>query len=83
VSVSGRSGFRHSRLCTNRLTQLEHRILSLYATGLRRAQIGARVGLSEHTISHYLTIAKEKLGADTLVQAAVLALVHTGREDML
>jgi DNA-binding CsgD family transcriptional regulator len=74
MSVRRRSGFHHPRRRACRLTELEQRILRLYAAGMNRAQIGSRVGFSERTISHYLTIAKEKLGADTLVQAAVLAL---------
>ncbi len=83
MSAGRRSGFHHSRSWSTRLTQLEQRILHLYANGLSRSQIGSHVGLSERTISHYLTIAKEKLGANTLVHAAVLALADRGMSDVL
>jgi DNA-binding NarL/FixJ family response regulator len=68
-----RSGY-HRADTTCRITPLEDRVLQLYAAGLNRAQIGERVGLSERTVGHYLTVVKEKLGATTLVQAAVLVL---------
>jgi DNA-binding CsgD family transcriptional regulator len=45
---------------------------------MNRRQIGAHFGLSERTVGHYLTVAKEKLGAETLVHAAVLSLAETG-----
>lgn len=54
------------------LTPLEHRILLAYANGACRAEIGRYVGLSEHTVSNYLTVAKEKLGARSLAHAAYL-----------
>jgi DNA-binding NarL/FixJ family response regulator len=61
------------------MTERESRVLELYAMGLNRLQIGERVGLSERTVGHYLTVAKEKLGASTLVQAVVLALRDGGK----
>ena len=54
------------------LTPLELRILLAYANGAGRAEIGQYVGLSEHTVSNYLTVAKEKLGARSLAHAAYL-----------
>jgi DNA-binding NarL/FixJ family response regulator len=73
-----RSGYHHADARSCRITERENRVLELYAMGLNRIQIGQRVGLSERTVGHYLTIAKEKLGASTLVQAVVLALRDAG-----
>ena len=60
------------RRCQPGLTPLEFRILLAYANGACRAEIGRHVGLSEHTVSNYLTVAKEKLGARSLAHAAFL-----------
>lgn len=54
------------------LTAFEYRILSLRTTGLSRLQIAKELGRSPQTISNALTIAKEKLGAQTLMEAARL-----------
>jgi DNA-binding CsgD family transcriptional regulator len=59
------------------LTAFEHRILTLRTAGLSRVQIARQLGRSPQTISNSLTIAKEKLGASTLMEAARLLL--TGR----
>ncbi len=69
-----RSGYHRDPARACRITELESRVLWLYARGLNRAQIGTRVGLSERTVGHYLTVAKEKLGASTLVHAVVIAM---------
>jgi DNA-binding CsgD family transcriptional regulator len=74
MNTARRSGYHHGRVRRSGLTDVERQVLCYYAAGMNRAQIGARVGLSERTVSHYLTIAKEKLGANTLVQAAIIVL---------
>jgi DNA-binding CsgD family transcriptional regulator len=73
MNAARRSGYHHQRVQRCGLTDVERQILNYYARGMNRSQIGARVGLSERTVSHYLTIAKEKLGANPLVQATVWA----------
>jgi DNA-binding NarL/FixJ family response regulator len=78
VICERRSGYHHTDSWSCRITDRESRVLELYAMGLNRVQIGQRVGLSERTVGRYLTIAKEKLGASTLVQAVVLALRDSG-----
>jgi DNA-binding NarL/FixJ family response regulator len=78
VIVRTRDGYHHARAPAAGLTELERRVLHAYAHGMNRRQIGAHFGLSERTVGHYLTVAKEKLGADTLVHAAVLSLAETG-----
>jgi len=77
VTSRTRDGYHHARSLACGLTELERRVLEAYALGMNRRQIGARLGLSERTIGHYLTVAKEKLGAETLVHAAVLSLAQT------
>lgn len=62
---------------TCQLTAFEHRILLLRSRGMTRQQIAAEVKRSPQTISNCLTVAKEKLGADTLMEAALLMLGAT------
>jgi DNA-binding CsgD family transcriptional regulator len=76
VNARVRDGYHHAQAYG--LTELERRVLHAYAHGMSRARIGAHFGLSERTVGRYLTVAKEKLGADTLVHAVVLSLA--GRE---
>jgi DNA-binding NarL/FixJ family response regulator len=54
------------------LTAFERRLLELMASGLNRTEIARAVHRSPQTISNCLTVAKEKLGARSLTQAAVL-----------
>lgn len=56
-------------LVPGNLTPFELRLLELRARGLDRNQIGHLLDRSPHTISNSLTIAKEKLGARTLLEA--------------
>jgi len=72
VNARTRDGYHHAQACG--LTELERHVLHAYAHGMSRHRIGAHFGLSERTVGRYLTVAKEKLGADTLVHAAVLSL---------
>jgi DNA-binding NarL/FixJ family response regulator len=53
------------------LTPFERRILRMRAEGLSRSEIAFRLGRSPQTISNTLTVAKEKLGARSVIQAAV------------
>jgi DNA-binding NarL/FixJ family response regulator len=78
VIARARDGYHHARAAACALTELERRVLHAYAHGMNRRRIGAHFGLSERTVGHYLTVAKEKLGAETLVHAAVLSLAETG-----
>jgi DNA-binding CsgD family transcriptional regulator len=65
------SGVRSTALFgIDSLTHSEFVALEYLAAGLTRGEIAARMRLSPHTVSHHLTIAKEKLGARSLVQAA-------------
>jgi len=54
------------------LSAFERRLLELLASGLNRQQIAGLVHRSPQTISNSLTVDKEKLGASSLTQAAVL-----------
>jgi|GEM_PF-2975962 len=51
------------------LSANEEAALALLATGNTRAQIAQRLVLSESTVGHLLTAAKDKLGARTLPHA--------------
>jgi len=54
------------------LTAFERRTLELFASGLPRAEIAMVLKRAPKTISNSLTTAKDKLGARTLAEAAVL-----------
>ena len=66
-----RRPLRASR-ATDILTTRESQILLAYAEGCGRREISWRFRLSPSTVSHALTLAKEKLGARSVAQAAVL-----------
>ncbi|MEO8486766.1 MAG: response regulator transcription factor [Betaproteobacteria bacterium] len=60
------------------LTARERDILGLIGTGLTNRAIGARLGLSEKTIKHYVTNILEKLQVRSRVEAALVASRHLG-----
>ncbi len=57
---------------TDILTTRERQVLLAYAEGCGRREISSRFQISPNTVSHALTLAKEKLGARSIPQAAVL-----------
>ncbi|MDQ6713086.1 MAG: LuxR C-terminal-related transcriptional regulator [Candidatus Dormibacteraeota bacterium] len=65
-------GFSDRLLDARRLTILERQVLLAYSEGFSRCQIAARVHKSPRRVTHCLTVAKEKLGAASLAQAAVM-----------
>jgi DNA-binding CsgD family transcriptional regulator len=54
------------------LTAFERRALELFATGLPRREIAHALHRAPKTISNSLTMARDKLGARSLAEAAVL-----------
>jgi len=54
-----------------RLTPFERHLLELMATGLKRKEIARAVNKSPQTVSNSMTVAKDKLGARSLAEAAV------------
>lgn len=54
------------------LTAFERQVLQLFASGTPRGEIATRLNRAPKTISNSLTAAKEKLGARSLAEAAVI-----------
>jgi DNA-binding NarL/FixJ family response regulator len=54
-----------------RLTPFERHLLELIASGLKRKEIARAVNKSPQTVSNSMTVAKDKLGARSLAEAAV------------
>ena len=54
------------------LSATEVSVLQAFASGFSRDEIAALLHLSSRTVGHALTAAKEKLGARSLVHAAVM-----------
>jgi DNA-binding NarL/FixJ family response regulator len=54
------------------LTAFERHVLQLFASGLPRGEIARALNRAPKTISNSLTAAKDKLGARSLAEAAVL-----------
>ena len=65
-----RGPFSGSR--TIKLTPFERRVLELFASGSPRNEIARILNRAPKTISNSLTAAKDKLGARSLTEAAVL-----------
>jgi two-component system nitrate/nitrite response regulator NarL len=55
------------------LTVREREVLELVVAGLSNAEIGARLGLAEKTVKHYMTSVLGKLDVSSRVEAALLA----------
>ena len=55
-----------------KLTPFERRVLELFASGSPRGEIARILNRAPKTISNSLTAAKDKLGARSLTEAAVL-----------
>jgi DNA-binding NarL/FixJ family response regulator len=53
------------------LSEREREVLELASGGYRQRQIGARLNLTENTISAHVFRARHKLGASTLTEAVL------------
>lgn len=62
-----------SESAARRLTARETQILTLAGEGLTNRQIAATVHLSPHTVKEYVSKAMHKLGAETRVEAVLVA----------
>ncbi len=63
------------------LTERESEILKLVVKGLINREIGERLHLSEKTVKHYITNILEKLHVRSRVEAAMLAVRGTRRDE--
>jgi DNA-binding NarL/FixJ family response regulator len=55
------------------LTWRQRQILTLIASGMKQLRVGAELGIHEDTVRLRLVAIREKLGARTTIEAAVLA----------
>lgn len=58
------------------LTERQHQVLELLASGLSDKQIGTRLNISEHTVGEHVRHIFRKTGAKNRVQAAHLLARH-------
>ncbi len=58
------------------LTPREEQVMALVAEGLSNREIGAQLGLSEHTIKKYMLRIFDKLGISSRVELVLYALSH-------
>jgi two-component system, NarL family, nitrate/nitrite response regulator NarL len=58
------------------LSSREYDVLRLVAIGLTNAEVGARLGLTEKTVKHYMTGVLGKLNLSSRVEAAIFAHQH-------
>lgn len=58
------------------LTKREQDVTRLVAEGLKNGEIGARLHISEHTVSNYLYRIFDKMGISTRVELIMYALSH-------
>jgi DNA-binding CsgD family transcriptional regulator len=65
-------GGSHSYTNPASLSHTELCVLRSFAEGYSRVEIARRLGISNRTVGHALTNAKEKLGARSLAHAAVV-----------
>ena len=56
------------------LTAREHEVLELVAHGLGNAEIGSQLGIAEKTVKTYMTSIFSKLGLESRVEAALMAV---------
>jgi len=63
---------------TDLLTKREHEVVGCTAEGLTNREIGARLGLSPHTIKNYLLRIFDKLGVSNRVELLRLTLCQGG-----
>jgi DNA-binding CsgD family transcriptional regulator len=59
------------------LSSMEAEVLIAFGNGRSREEIARALRISVRTVGHALTIAKEKLGARTLAEAAVTLALMT------
>ncbi len=71
--TEGSSGTHVSSSPLDELTEREHQILELVATGCSNKEIGYQLHLSEKTVKHYMTNILQKLQVRNRVEAALLA----------
>ena len=56
------------------LTELEHRVLGLSATGLLSDEVADQLGMDPHEVREHIRAAMAALGARSKLEAVVLAL---------
>lgn len=57
------------------LTKRQHRVLSLYASGCKRASVASKLGISPRTVERHLALAMVKLECSSIHQAVAIVAV--------
>jgi len=61
---------------TRDLSRREREALSMLSTGMARAEVADRLGISENTLRAYIDSARHKLGASNVTHAVALAMAN-------
>ena len=73
MELSGESGEAEKRAPIDTLTEREHQILELVASGDSNKEVAYELSISEKTVKHYMTNIMQKLHARNRVEVALLA----------
>ena len=60
------------RSTVTKLTARQHQVMELVCQGKTNKQIGGVLGISPHTVRHYINDCLDRLGAEKPVVAAIL-----------
>lgn len=73
---SDHNGFGSDQEKINSLTDREHQVIALIAEGLKNKQIGARLFISETTVTHHLSSIFSKLEVSDRLELVIYAFGH-------
>jgi two-component system, NarL family, response regulator YdfI len=74
AAVYGDQPLEDEDVVSEEITSRETEVLRMLAEGLANKEIGARLGISEHTVKFHISSILDKLGASTRTEAVTLGI---------